>query len=427
MTTYTYELSKAQSTIASCNTRFRVVNAGRRFGKTWLSGAEIMKSATSEEAKRKGDYVIWYIAPTNEQARNLMWDTWLKKHVPPEYIAYKNEARMVMRLKNGSSICLFSAENPDHLVGSYIDMLIMDECALISKDVFEKIRPSLSDRQGKGMFISTPRGFNWFHNLFIKEIGDPEWKSFEYTTMDGGNVPDKEIEQAKKDMSAKMFAQEYLASFECMSNRIYDSFDKHLNCIEILDPTWGLSDIHIGMDFNVNPMTATISVIEHDKKLGDIAYTFDEIYEPNSNTQWICDEIKRRYPQADKSSGIYIYPDPTGRKRQTSAAVGKTDFSILENAGFHVMSPYAPYSTRDKFNTSNNVFCNAAGDRKNFIYRQKCPHLCTALEGYSYKENGDPDKSGGLDHISDAHSYFLNYKFPINGQGRLYRPEVLGV
>jgi len=224
-----------------------------------------------------------------------------------------------------------------------------------------------------------------------------------------------------------MYAQEFLASFECMSNRIYDSYERKLNIITELNKTWGLADIHIGMDFNVNPMTATISVIEKVKDIGDTAFTFDEIYEPNSNTQWICDEIKKRYPVSAAHSGIYIYPDPTGRKRQTSAAVGKTDFSILENAGFHVMSPYAPYSQRDKFNTSNNVFCNALGQRRNYIYSPKCPHLCTALEGYSYKENGDPDKSSGLDHISDAHSYFLNYKFPINGQRKLYRPQVLGV
>lgn len=421
--TYTYTLSKPQSAIASCKSRFVVVNAGRRFGKTWFSGAKIMEVATSAEAVRKGDLVVWYVAPTNEQARNLMWDSWLKKHVPPEWIAYKNEQRMVMRLKNGTTIYIFSAENPDHLVGTYIDYLIMDECAVIADDVFEKIRPSLSDREGKGLFISTPRGYNWFHDLFLKELKDTEWKSFQYTTIDGGNVSAKEIEQAKRDMSPKMFAQEYLASFECMSNRIYDSFDKTENIVSEIDPTWGLADIHVGMDFNVNPMTATISVLERVKGKTETAYTFDEIYEPNSNTQWICDEIKKRYPKAD----VYVYPDPTGRKRQTSASVGKTDFSILENAGFHVCAPYAPYSTRDKFNTSNNVFCNAAGERRNFIYRKKCPHLCTALEGYSYKDNGDPDKSGGLDHISDAHSYFLNYKFPIRGIGRLYKPEVLGV
>lgn len=421
---YKFTLKEKQSIVHLCDKRFRVINAGRRFGKTWLAGAEILQFACSLKAAERGDFNVWYIAPVADQARNLMWDGWLKKYVPSEWIAYKNEQRMVMQLRNGTTISIFSAEKPDHLVGTYIDFLVMDECALINESVYNLVRPSLSDKQGHAMFISTPRGYNWFYDLYMKSITDPEeWASFEFTTLEGGNVPQEEIENAKRDLPLKLFQQEYLASFECVADRVYDSYDKQLNLCD-LNPTWGLADIHVGMDFNVNPMTATVSVIENDRELGEIAYTFDEFYLHDSNTDRLAKEIRNKYPFAD----IYVYPDPTGKKRQSSAPVGQTDFTILENNGFHVCAPYAPYTTRDKVNTVNHAFCDAAGNRRAFIARGTCPNLRKALEGYAYKENGDMDKSGGLDHISDAFAYFINYKMPINGNTpRYYKPQVYGV
>lgn len=424
--TIEYTLKRCQSEIASCNIRFRCVNAGRRFGKSWFSGAEVMKRATSKEATERGDYIIWYVAPTNDQARNIMWDGWLKKHIPAQWIAYKNEQRMVMQLTNGTTIYIFSAEAPDHLVGTYIDFLVMDECALIDEAVYEKIRPSLSDHQGDALFISTPRGFNWFYKLWMREKEDPKnWKSFQYTTIDGENVPLEEIEQAKRDMTPRMFKQEYLASFETMANRIYDSYDDEENTWPgEIEESWSMGDLHIGMDFNVNPMTATVSVMLRNKELGDFTVFFDEFYEPNSNTAEMAKLIRKRYPFAD----IYIYPDPTGRKRQTSAAIGVTDFTILEDAGFTVLLPSRGYyKEKDKFNTANNAFCNAAGERHAYIAKGTCPHYRGSLKGYTRKENGDPDKSSGFDHITDAGSYFICYRLPMKENRGVSRLQTLGI
>ena len=151
--------------------------------------------------------------------------------------------------------------------------------------------------------------------------------------------------------------------------------------------------------------------------------TVDEIVEKNSNTQEMCNSIKRKYPLTT----VYVYPDPTGRKRQTNAAVGQTDFDILRKNGFIVCSPSHPYATKDKFNTVNAALCNANNIRKVFIAKNKCPQLKKAFEGYAYKENGDTDKSSGLDHISDAASYLICYKLPMYGSRRVQKPSVLGV
>lgn len=410
-----YRLTQPQAKILSSDKRFIFVNAGRRFGKTWLSGAKAMHKLTN-----KPKSVVWYVAPTQNLARNVFWDGWLKEHVPEEYIQKKNEQLMVMWLKNGSVLYVLSAENPDRLRGSGVDLLIMDECGFIRKEAYDIIRPVLSDKyhDGEAVYISTPKGYNWFYDLYCKAKANPlSWDVFEYTTEEGGNVSREEIEEARKELSPKMFAQEYLASFECVSNRVYENFDRTENICEP-DEYWGLSDIHVGMDFNVNPMTAAIAVFER----GSL-YFFDEIVEKGSNTQEVATMIKKRYPTAT----VFVYPDPTGHRGQTNAPVGQTDFSILEKNGFIVRAPKHPYPTKDKFNNVNTALLDATGKRHIFVAKDKCPYLRKAWEGYQYKDNGDTDKSSGLDHISDAAAYLICYQLPYYTRREIIRPLVLGV
>lgn len=425
--TIEYTLSEAQQTIALCNKRFRLACTGRRFGKTFLAYEEMFRLATSKEATKKGGYNIWYVANTADNARRIMWTSFLtnEKYVPSAYIAKKNEQRMVLTFKNGSTISVFSAEEPDSLRGSSIDFLVMDECAFCKKAAWTTIYPALTDKycEGKALLISSPDGYNWFWEIYNEHIGkDDDWGIFHYTTLDGGNVDEKEIEKAKKEMSLKEFRKEYLASFETMADRIYEDYDKDGNDISEINPIWGESDIHIGMDFNVRPMTAAISVIETDKEGEDYIYFFDEIVTSGfSNTQQMCDKIKARYPKAT----VYVYPDPTGNKHQPSAPIGVTDMSILRDNGFIVCAPYAPYASKDKWNTVNTAMCSADGKRKVFISKERCPHLSDSLNGFVFKENGEPDKSQGFDHITDAMAYEICYKLPIR-KGRLYRPRMYG-
>lgn len=409
-----------QLKILSSKKRFVMVNAGRRFGKSYLSGYAILK-----QVSEKPGSVIWYVAPTAKMAKKIMWDSWLPNHVPKSYIAETNKVDGTYKFINGSILYVLSADDPDNLRGSGVDLMILDECAFMKEGTYEVIYPVLSDKyhEGKGLFISTPKGYNWFKKRWDKAKEDPEhWDCFQFTTIEGGNVSEEEIEEAKRQMSPKMFAQEYLASFETLSSRVYDQYNRELNLCE-LDDTWGLGDLHIGIDFNVNPMTAAIAVEEQTRSGIDLNF-FDEIVEPNSNTQWLCDEIKKRYPRAD----IWVYPDPTCKKRQTSAAAGITDFEILKRNGFHVCVPRAPYPSRDKFNAVNTAMCNAKGERHVHIARGRCNHLKEGFDGYCYKENGqETDKSTGLDHITDAAAYLIAYKLPVKNSYGLNRPRVFGL
>jgi len=423
-----------QGKIITCKKRFRVVNAGRRFGKSFLAGYEMLATCLN-----KPGAVVWYVAPSLPTARKVMWNGWIKtvdpntglKRIPDEYIKKMNEQMMTIEFKNGSWLYLLSASDPDNLRGSGVDLIVFDEAAFMPDGTWEVIRPTLSDRyhQGRALFISTPSGFNWFYDLYNR-CADPaykeNWEAFQFTTMDGGNVTKEEIDEAKRTMTAKMFAQEYLASFETMTNRIYYNFDRELNSCDMQD-WYGAkgTDIHVGIDFNVNPMTATFWVKDRIPKVGEIAVCFDEICEPNSDTQELADMIKSRYP----GCSIYCYPDPTCRKRQTNAVGGVSDMDILVKNGFDVYVPHAPYATKDKFNTVNTGLCDANNVRRLFIVKDKCPYLRKAWEGYTYRQtmgSSEPDKSGGLDHISDAAAYFINYAYPLRSRG-ISRPTVQGV
>lgn len=410
-----YRLTIPQAKIFNSKKKNRIVNAGRRFGKSWLAGAEIMNEALNNPNK-----TVIYIAPTLTMARNIMWDTWIKNHIPSEYIVHKNEQLMIMTFANGSKLYCLSAEHPDRLRGLAADFLIVDECAMIDDDFYDVVKPLLADRHhdGKALYISTPQGYNWFYDLFVKGKKNPlTWDCFQFTTLDGGNVTPEQLEEDRQTMSPKMFAQEYLASFETVADRVYYSFDRDLNHCTI-DDTWGEGDIHVGMDFNVKPMTAVISVLER----GNL-YIFDEIYtQTASNTQEVCDMIKNKYPKAT----VYVYPDPTGHRFQTNAPVGQTDFSILQKNGFLVCAPSHPYSSKDKWNTVNTALCNAIGQRHVFINSDACPELKKSWEGYAFKD-GVPDKNSGLDHISDAAAYLICYRLPYFTKTAIKRPKIFGV
>ena len=412
-----FRLTPPQTKIFLSKKKNVMVNAGRRFGKTWFSGARIMDKCCNHDHK-----TVIYVAPTNDMARDLMWDTWIKEHIPQEYIAHSNEQRMVMTFLNGSRFMCCSADNADRLAGKKADLLIVDECALIKngEEFYNILKPIVADKyvDGETLFISTPRGYNWFYDLFCKARENPLlWDTFEFTTLEGGNVLPERIEEDRKTMSPKMFAQEYLASFESVDNRIYYAYDRHDNACE-LDEDWGKGgDIHVGIDFNVNPMTAAIAVWER----GSL-YFFDEIVEKGSNTQELSNTLKKRYPKCT----IFVYPDPTGNKQQANAPIGVTDMKILRENGFIVCAPPRPYPSKDKWNSVNTAMLNAKGEHHVFVAREKCPQLKKAWEGYSFKENENPDKSSGLDHISDAAAYLITFRLPAFST-RTRKPKILGV
>ena len=399
-------LSSAQDTIAKDTHRFKVVVAGRRFGKTHLAIRQLCYHA------KEPDQEVWYVAPTYKQAKMIVWRKLKNKLQDLKWVKKANESELSILLKNGSSIALKGADNEDSLRGVGLDYLIMDEFADIDPEAFfEVLRPTLADREGKAMFIGTPKGIaNWAYDLYQMEIDYPDaWKSFQYTTIDGGNVTASEIEAAKRDLDERQFRQEFLATFETYTGRIYYAFDRKSNTGDPDTPDTQV--IYIGMDFNIDPMSAVIAV-----RQGDNLYVIDEIRMFSSNTQEAVDEIKSRYPK----SKVWVYPDPAARQRKTSAG-GATDITILQNAGFVVKSPNSHTPVRDRINAVNSRLCDATGQRRLYI-TNKCKYTLEGLERHTYKEGTvQPDKDSGYDHMMDALGYMVDYLFPVS---RNTKPEL---
>ena len=399
-------LSKAQEQIAQDQHRFKVVVAGRRFGKTHLAIRELAYHA------REPGQEVWYVAPTYKQAKMIVWRKLKQRLTDLRWVKKANESELSILLKNGSTIALKGADNEDSLRGVGLDYLIMDEFADIDPEAFfEVLRPTLADRQGKAMFIGTPKGIaNWAYELYQMEEEYPDaWKSFQYTTIDGGNVTEDEILAAKRDLDERQFRQEFMATFETYTGRIYYSFDRKQNVVEALNPD--TSVIYIGMDFNIDPMSAVIAI-----RQGDSLYVIDEIRMFSSNTTEIVEEIKTRYPKTK----TFIYPDPAARQRKTSAA-GATDLTILSNAGFVVKAPNAHTPVRDRINAVNSRLCASNGIRHLFI-AGKCKYTIEGLERHTYKEGStQPDKDSGYDHMMDALGYMVDYMFPVR---RDIQPEL---
>ena len=390
-------LSLAQQTIADSTTRFRTVIAGRRFGKTHLSIRELCYHA------REANKEVWYVAPTYRQAKQIVWRKLKNKLRDLRWSQKINEAELTIILKNGSQISLKGADNADSLRGIGLDFLCVDEFADIDPEAwYEVLRPTLADKQGKALFIGTPKGIgNWAHDLYMMPQDNDSWASFQYTTIDGGNVKPEEIEAAMKDLDERTFRQEFLATFETYTGRIYYAFDRKGNC----EPPTSidLSVIYIGMDFNIDPMSAVVAV-----RQGDVLYVIDEIRMFSSNTAEIVEEIKSRYPRTK----TFVYPDPAGSARKSSAG-GITDHTILQNAGFIVKSPRAHTPVRDRINSVNSRLCGTDGIRRLFIH-PKCKYTIEGLERHTYKEgSSQPDKDNGYDHMNDALGYMVDYLFPI--------------
>ena len=401
-------LKKAQSEVFYSKKRFRVLVAGRRFGKSYLACIELFTKALA----RPGE-TFFYCAPTYRMAKDIAWKV-LKKIVPPQYIRSKNETDLKLELINESTIELKGTENAMALRGRSLSGVVLDEAAFMESAVwFEVIRPALADKQGWALFISTPDGTaSWFYDMwcYVPEDESGDWQRWCFTTIEGGNVPPAEVEAARAQLDTRTFRQEFEASFENLSGLVAISFsdaniDPDVKDIPILP-------LLLGVDFNVDPMSGICAV-----KADDTLYVFDEIMLTGGATTWdFADEVINRYGVERR---VVACPDPTGGARKT-AGVGATDHNILRKSGFNVQTPRSPWKIRDKITAVNTALLDASGTRRCYIH-PRCKELIKSLRTLTYTTGtGLPNKNLGVDHAFDAFGYLVLQQF------NLAKPSTLG-
>jgi predicted phage terminase large subunit-like protein len=217
MTELNIQLLDWQKQVWADDTRFKIVAAGRRTGKSRLAAWMLIVNALQAD---KGH--VFYVAPTQGQARDIMWQTLLELAHPIVSNAHINNLQI--KLVNGATISLKGADRPETMRGVSLKFLVMDEYADMKPEVFEQIlRPALADQKGAALFIGTPMGRNHFYDLYkYAELEDDEsYQAWHFTSYDNELLDPEEINLAKKSMSSYAFRQEFMASFEARGSEMF--------------------------------------------------------------------------------------------------------------------------------------------------------------------------------------------------------------
>jgi len=211
------ELLDWQKEVFNDSSRFKVIAAGRRTGKSRLAAWMLIINALQVERGH-----VFYVAPTQGQARDIMWQTLLELGHP--VIAGSHINNLQVKLVNGATISLKGADRPETMRGVSLKFLVMDEYADMKPEVWEQIlRPALADQKGSALFIGTPMGRNHFYELYkYAELGsDEDFKAWHFTSYDNNLIDPTEIDRAKRSMSSYAFRQEFMASFEAMGSEMF--------------------------------------------------------------------------------------------------------------------------------------------------------------------------------------------------------------
>ena len=215
------ELLEWQKKVWADQTRFRVVAAGRRCGKSRLAAWLLVVNGLQANLPNSH---VFYVAPTQGQARDIMWKLLVELGAPVIRSSHINN--MQITLINGSTISLKGADRPDTMRGVSLKFLVLDEYADMKAEVFEEIlRPALADQKGGCLFIGTPKGRNHFYDLFkyaeLSGDEDTTFTAWHFTSYDNETLDPDEIDVAKKSMSTHAFQQEFMASFKNQGSEMF--------------------------------------------------------------------------------------------------------------------------------------------------------------------------------------------------------------
>lgn len=211
------ELLPWQQEVFNDTARFKIVAAGRRTGKSRLAAWLLIINALQAKSGH-----VFYVAPTQGQARDIMWSTLLELAHPVVKGSHINNLQIT--LINGATISLKGADRPETMRGVSLKFLVLDEYADMKPSVWDTIlRPALADQKGQALFIGTPMGRNHFYDLYqYGSLGtDETYKAWHFTSYSNPLLDPEEIDVAKKSMSSFAFRQEFMASFEAIGSEIF--------------------------------------------------------------------------------------------------------------------------------------------------------------------------------------------------------------
>lgn len=408
-------LNRPQAEFLTLERKYKLLVGGFGSGKTWAGCADHCKHAW--ELPR---VLLGYFAPSYPMVRDIFFPTIEEVAHDWGLNATVKESNKEVHLFNGrvyrSTILCRSMENPGDIVGfkighahvDEIDILAMTKATKAWRKIIARLRWKADGVLNGASVTTTPEGFRFAYDTFVREVDAKPTKRDVYglvrasTYENEANLPDGYIDGLRADYPPQLIDAYLNAKFvNLTAGSVYPNFDRKLNHVDAV-----LQDgepLHVGMDFNVLKMHASLNVIRG----GDPIQVLELARVRDTPT--MARILKERYAEG---RSIVVYPDASGRNTSSKGA-SESDLSILQQAGFQIRVNTTNPAVKDRVNSVNAQILNDRGKRRFRINTHTCPVSTEALEQQPYDENGEPDKDTGHDHPNDAEGYFITYNWPV--------------
>lgn len=390
-----FKLTPAQSLIDSSDKRFTFIRAGRKFGKTKYSELKALKWLG------KPNSVHWHVAPTYKQARLISWGAF-KRLIPKEIVSKVNDNDLFMQLKNGSQLFLMGSDDKDSLRGPSPTSMTLEEAAYHRDEVWAEIlEPNLSVHEGPALFISTPKGFNWFKDLEDAAKDNPDWASFHFTIYDNPYINRAEIERIRAKSDPRVWSQEYMAEYESSVGRVFHDFQDTPRHVFAFVPVLAHEVCYRAIDWGMRDDTAALWAFIRDKKL----YVYREHAENSLPASTQARIILNKTPKSEKIERNIIGHDAAKQDNEMRGLTVQWQFS---NEGVRPLQT----SSRKKDMSRDMIQRLLTEDR--LVIHPDCRKLRKQLLSYSWKdtamekpEDGGDDLVDALHHLAELLQYTL--------------------
>lgn len=437
-----------QSQYARSASRFRVVPAGRRSGKTEIAKRKLVRIAMSSPRFGGSPYPdpkYFFGAPTRDQAKRIYWAD-LKAMIPPRNrLRPPSESQLIMYPITGAEIHVLGMDKPERAEGTPWDGGVLDEIGNMKPETWpEHIRPALADRRGWCDFIGVPEGRNHYYKLYKRAVAQtlkaakegriPEWAFYHWISEDILKViaPD-EIESAKADLDELIYQQEFEGSFIDFTGRAYYNFNERTHCARLsYNPH---DDLIFNFDFNVAPGTASVVQEQHLPSMGTGVRRWGsgvigEVFIPRgSNTVLVCNRLIKDWGR--HKGNVFVYGDSTGGAKGSAKILG-SDWQLIkqmlwahfgaERVFFRVQK--ANPRERDRVNSLNSRLRNTKNEIRMMVDPSRAPKVVEDFEGTVTVEggSGEIDKTSDplLSHLTDGLGYYTHREYPVK---RIYEPS----
>jgi hypothetical protein len=408
-----------QTDLVNDKVRFKVVPAGRRSGKTERAKRFVVREAMREP----GPYFV--AAPTRDQVKRIYWAD-LKRLCFTSVLGDRSvsESELQIRLPNGSTISLIGLDQPQRMEGVLWIGGVIDEIADVREGAWqENISPALDtfnplrpDYRPWCWLIGVPDGLNHYYEMaeYARTSGDQDWKLYTWKSAD--ILPPDVIEAAKRRMSPRQYRQEYEASFETASGRVYEDYGPHNYTKEVIKPHEQLMWHH---DFNYTPMSSGVGV-----RRGNDFYILDEIILTGATSRQSAIEFVEKFKN-HANRKVIVYGDPAGRAGEKHGHA--SDYTEMEQVlranNWQVerrVKPAAP-AIKDRQNSVRAKIRNAAGETSLFVNIDKAKYAHKGLATVQIKKGSTfLEEDSDYQHITTAIGYCVDHEWPL----RPDRPNV---